>query len=246
MSKIYTIKEISELFNIPKSTLRYWESEGLISSIRNDNNNYREYTNDNLVKICDIIFYRNLNIPVKKLSSSWNVSIDESREFFIDSCRDIESQIKELEDTKKKIEQRLENIKIYDELFSNPYRHSCPPFASISHLHLGQTKNVLSYLNDQSVLALAIQIGEEIIEDYGVVSSDTSDEDCNKLWVSDGKEHNYIECLIRIIDRNLDLDYLQKHLDYIDTIGKKPGIILANYLTSDNYYDYFHAWIELL
>lgn len=46
-----TIGEMSAAASIPASTLRYWESEGLISSTRNENNNYRLYDKFQMVKI---------------------------------------------------------------------------------------------------------------------------------------------------------------------------------------------------
>jgi predicted transcriptional regulator len=42
MRNSFCIGEISDLLGIPKSTLRYWESEGLIDRQRDDNN-YRKY-----------------------------------------------------------------------------------------------------------------------------------------------------------------------------------------------------------
>lgn len=36
MEKNYTIKDVSELLNIPKSTIRYWDEQGLISTTRNE------------------------------------------------------------------------------------------------------------------------------------------------------------------------------------------------------------------
>ena len=38
MEKNYTIKDVSELLNIPKSTIRYWDEQGLISTTRNEEN----------------------------------------------------------------------------------------------------------------------------------------------------------------------------------------------------------------
>lgn len=246
MSETYTIKEISELFNIPKSTLRYWESEGAISSLRNDLNNYREYSTDNLIQICDIIFYRNLNLPLKQLDKIRNMNISETEELFINSRAKINKQISELESTKSKIEQCLESIKIYNDLNNNPYKKGSPPFNSIVHLHPGQTKNVLHYINDQNVLAFSLRVGEEKIKHYGIVSNDTFDTNCKKLWVADAKRHEYVECLIKTVKEEVDQFYLQKHLDYLKSIGKKPGAIVARYLISDKSCDYFHAWIEVL
>ena len=245
MDKTYTIKEISELFNIPKSTLRYWESEGIIRSIRDDENNYRNYSSENLIEICDIMFYRSLNLPIKNLHKIWDNSISENEELFMKSKSDIENQIKELQLVKSKIERRLENIKLCNYLSENPYNKNNPPFNKIIHLHLGETKNVLSYINDQNVLAFHLETGTKTVEHYGIASNEDYNEDCTKLWEDDDNNKDYMECLIRTSMGEVDLQYLQAHLDYMESMGTKPGIILAKYITSDKTYDYHHGWIEI-
>ncbi|MEL4105456.1 MerR family transcriptional regulator [Oscillospiraceae bacterium WX1] len=44
----YTIKEVSEKFNLPPSTLRYYEKEGLIPSIQRGGNGHRLYNDTDL------------------------------------------------------------------------------------------------------------------------------------------------------------------------------------------------------
>lgn len=56
MEKNYTIKDVSELLNIPKSTIRYWDEQGLISTTRNEENGYRTFDLEDLFKIYDIDF----------------------------------------------------------------------------------------------------------------------------------------------------------------------------------------------
>ncbi|MGC3728257.1 MerR family transcriptional regulator, partial [Enterococcus faecalis] len=65
MEKNYTIKEVTELFNIPKSTIRYWDEQGLICTTRNVENGYRSFDLEDLFKIYDIDFYRKMGIPIK-------------------------------------------------------------------------------------------------------------------------------------------------------------------------------------
>ena len=50
MEKNYTIKDVSELLNIPKSTIRYWDEQGLISTTRNEENGYRTFDLEDLFK----------------------------------------------------------------------------------------------------------------------------------------------------------------------------------------------------
>ena len=134
MSKRYTLDKISKLFQIPKSTLRYWESEGLISSIRNEENDYREYDTNNLVEICDIKFYRSLNFPIKNLREVWQMSISESEELLNNSYKEVESKITDLHNTLQKIDEKLANIKLYNYLKDNPYYIDNPPFNKIIYL----------------------------------------------------------------------------------------------------------------
>lgn len=49
--KHLTIGEVSEETKVITTTLRYWESEGLVHSIRNEENNYRLYNMFELIKI---------------------------------------------------------------------------------------------------------------------------------------------------------------------------------------------------
>lgn len=245
MSKTYTIKKISELFNIPKSTLRYWESEGIIKSIRNNENNYREYSSEDLIKICDILFYRNLNIPIKQLYDISDKSIDETQELLIKSKVDIENKINELESIKLKIDKSLENIKLYNYLKENPYKKTTPPFNTIIHLHLAHTKNVLNYINDNNLLAFCIDANDDKITHYGIASNNDFDEESKVLWTNENSSNNYIECLLKTNKDKVDLEYLKTHLDYINSINAKPKAILAKYILSDKLVDYFHAWIEI-
>ena len=39
-----TIKEVEEITNLPRSNIRFYEKEKLITPVRNPNNGYREYS----------------------------------------------------------------------------------------------------------------------------------------------------------------------------------------------------------
>ena len=71
--KNLTIGEISEILNITPSTLRFWEKENLFH-VSKKSNHYRTYTNTDLIDIADILYYRNLGVPVKDIRAFllWN------------------------------------------------------------------------------------------------------------------------------------------------------------------------------
>lgn len=245
MSKRYTLDKISKLFHIPKSTLRYWESEGLISSIRDEDNNYREYSTKNLIEICDIKFYRSLNLPIKDLKKTWQTSITQNEELLNNSYIEIETKISNLYNTLAKIEKRLESIKLFNYLKDNPYSISNPEFNKIIYLHLSETENVIEYLEDQNILGFVTDFNKDKINHYGTVLNGNIDSKYKILWEDDNTPHTYITCLLKITDNIIDKEYLNNHLKYIKSINKKPGIILAKYLVSDLAEDYYQAWIEI-
>lgn len=43
MPKLYTIQQISKLFGVPKSTLRYWQQAGILP-IHKGENGYRQFS----------------------------------------------------------------------------------------------------------------------------------------------------------------------------------------------------------
>ena len=70
MKKMYTIGQVSELFDLPKSTIRYWDEQGLIRSSRQEENDYRLFDIDDIFMLYDIVFYRNLT-SVEGMTISW-------------------------------------------------------------------------------------------------------------------------------------------------------------------------------
>lgn len=72
--KWYTIGEVEREIDVPATTLRHWEKEGLITPSRNPENGYRQYNHENI---------RHLLI-IRTVQSSV---------FFLDTVRDITNKI---------------------------------------------------------------------------------------------------------------------------------------------------------
>lgn len=53
----FQIGEIARFFDVPASTLRYWEDKGVLHPKKGIENHYREYTVEDLMTISDVIFY---------------------------------------------------------------------------------------------------------------------------------------------------------------------------------------------
>lgn len=61
------IAEIKKMYNIAPSTLRYYEKEGLIPSVRRTNNGIRDYSELDCKIIEQIIWLKRLNVPISIL-----------------------------------------------------------------------------------------------------------------------------------------------------------------------------------
>lgn len=60
----YSIKEVAEIFNISTNKIRFYEKKGLINPIRNEESNYRLFTEEDVVKIQTILMYRVLGLSI--------------------------------------------------------------------------------------------------------------------------------------------------------------------------------------
>lgn len=67
MVKKYSINEVAKLFNITTNKLRFYEKKGLINPSRDETNNYRYYTKEDLVKIQTILMYRVLDLSIEDI-----------------------------------------------------------------------------------------------------------------------------------------------------------------------------------
>ncbi len=68
----YSISELSKLAGVSSRTLRYYETIGLLSSTRNPENYYRVYGQNEVKRLQQILFYRELGVPLAKIKSILN------------------------------------------------------------------------------------------------------------------------------------------------------------------------------
>lgn len=69
------IKEVEERTGINTNTIRYYEEVELVIPSRNKDNDYREYTKEDIAKLLEIKFFRNLQMSIKTITSLYNNEI---------------------------------------------------------------------------------------------------------------------------------------------------------------------------
>ncbi len=63
----YTIRQISELFQVPASTLRYYEDIGLLPPVSRNSNNQRIYTDEHIQRLQGIHCFKRTGLPIAKI-----------------------------------------------------------------------------------------------------------------------------------------------------------------------------------
>lgn len=123
--KTVNISTVSETFGIPASTLRYWESMGLISLSRRENN-YREYTYSSLLDLSDICYLRNLGIPVKAIKEYQTLSLADSNALYLKKKSELEAQINSLQGTYSMLRKTLSLMEELEYIREHPYTETQP------------------------------------------------------------------------------------------------------------------------
>ena len=63
----YTIKEIADLAGVTTRTIRYYDEIGLLSPADTGGNGYRYYDQGSLLQLQQILFFRELDVPLKDI-----------------------------------------------------------------------------------------------------------------------------------------------------------------------------------
>lgn len=64
---MYTIQQAAKMFNISTNKVRFYEEKGLIKPERSQNNDYRYFTEEDLIKLQSILLYRVLGLSIEDI-----------------------------------------------------------------------------------------------------------------------------------------------------------------------------------
>ena len=222
MKKKYSIGDVSKLFQVAKSTLRYWDAENLIQLERNENNDYRVYTLRELLTILDITLYRKLNMPVKSL-------------------REI----------KKNLQSRKDKLQQVEQLQKHSFTESEPDIDKIVFYQIDDSYLFNTYLQNpyNFIIYLSPDMNNsEFIPIYGMSVSAIT-ESSNVIWEREENNKKYMQCLLRVTREepyNTNLDEIRKNLE---KQGYKTGAIIGRFLATAKElvcYDFYKVWVEII
>ncbi len=109
----YTIKEMREKFDIPSSTLRYYEDMGLFPEVKRTKTNQRIYTDDHINRLCAINCFKRTGLPMAKIHDFFEYSenlpdhIDDIIFMMESHEKDMLCQIEKMQQDLKHIQQKV-------------------------------------------------------------------------------------------------------------------------------------------
>ena len=109
------ISDISKLFNIPISALRYYEKEGLCH-FKRSRNNYRFADIRTIRNLCDISFYRKLSCSIEQLHQLNRMDHRQIYQLLAQSRQKLQRQLEELHQMLENIDEKMERIAKIDAL----------------------------------------------------------------------------------------------------------------------------------
>ncbi len=107
MKEFYTIGEVCKIFNIPASTLRYYDSIDLLSPWKSGENGYRYYSKAQFEIISMIGFMRSLGTPLKRLKKILSEDGPES------ICTELKKNEEEIEDRIAELNTLKDKVALY-------------------------------------------------------------------------------------------------------------------------------------
>lgn len=111
-----TIKEVEQELGIPRATIRFYEKENLINPSRGEND-YRHYSQEDVVRLKQIIVLRKIGISVSDIKALFDQKIPLS-ELVEKNISQLEEQIKELNGAlrvSREMQTKHEELNSFDE-----------------------------------------------------------------------------------------------------------------------------------
>jgi DNA-binding transcriptional MerR regulator len=99
----YSVNKLAVLAGVSTRTLRYYDQIGLLTPKRISSNGYRIYGREEVDKLQQILFFRELGIPLEEIK---NILSDEN----FDSRRALEEHLKALELRREQLDKLIMNV----------------------------------------------------------------------------------------------------------------------------------------
>lgn len=250
MGQTFHIGEISDFFQVPASTLRYWEEAGLISPAKNCQNDYREYSVEQLMTISDVLFYKSLGLSLKQIGRMKQMEVPCHRQLLEKKTGELEQQKRQIDRQIQKLQYHLSAIDALHELEENPFQLTEIDTECIVPFELIEIEKLKQYIGNPYLYSRVQHSGCLEKERRGITiplrQGNLLPPD-QILWKK--TETRYIVCLMK---EEITKDYPNNLKTLLDTVLKshKTGYIISRFLLcaqeNGKQYDFYKTFIEIL
>lgn len=246
----FQIGEISRFFDIPASTLRYWEDMGVLNPAKDSENHYREYTVEDLMTISDVIFYKNLGLPLKQIRAMESATPGQHSRLFMEKLSELERQQKLLEERMEKLRCRMKAIQMMDELRQHPYRETAIDTDCIVSFELIERDKLRRYIGNPYLYSRVQHSDHPEKEQRGLtIPADLAGQfpDSQILWKKQSSRF-----LAFLMKEEIAVGFpndLRKHLLHLQR-EHKTGAMISRFLfcaqEDGKVYDFYKTFVEIL
>ncbi|PTO38272.1 MerR family transcriptional regulator [Enterococcus mundtii] len=250
MKTLYSIGEVAELLDIPRSTIRYWDAEGLIHAAREEENGYRLFDIDAIFQVYDINFYRKLDIPMKQMKNLYSKSLNEMYDILAETEQRLDHEKKILEQKHKEVLSRKNQLKEMIDSPPNEFPEEEIPFQKIVMAASDDILYSKEYLKNYS--SFVIYFPENTQNGiYGFCTDEHTKElpGSQTIWQNDPTK-KYVRFLLKVqVDHTKNnnlLEVKEKLYEQGYHSGRAIGQYLLTHTTKENIsFEYYRAWIEV-
>jgi len=156
-----TVGEISKILGISTEMIRFYVREGIITPRQNEENGYWEYSSSDVMVLSDILFYRDLDLPLKDIKRIFDG-------LGVEQIGDIIRERKaETVKTIKKYQDILEKIQVWEDCYRDE-------LSLIGKFRVGKMPSELrtvGYLDENDHIALYLKNGIKINREDWIYAS---------------------------------------------------------------------------
>lgn len=243
---LYDIKDAARYLGVAPSTLRYWESQGLVHAERDRANDYRRYALHDMIEASEIAFYRKLGVPVKELASYPALSTAELDQALARTEDDVARRIAELEATRARLaRQRALNARA-EKLRRAGMRPGAPAIKSLSAIDYDSSAPWQLLVGEPWRYGVFIEAARPAAVHEAVV--DRREAEGADLWrrTREDGPATCRECLLKVAPSMQESNACALFRE-ASAQGLRPQAIVGSYLLTasddEGRWDYHRAWV---
>lgn len=245
----FSIGEISEFFNIPAPTLRFWQSKGLISPIQSNYNNYREYSLSDLMKISDIIFYKNLGVPLKEINILKMKKISEQEVFCMQHLNMLKREKELLEIRIKRLTQHQKGLSEISRLKNLKYVEEDIDTDCIISFCLTEHEKLRLYIDNPYLYSRVQHTKHPDEAQRGLTVSKSKITSRDEIIWKNCNKSKFVTVLMK---ESINENYSNNLNEILSVVGQKfkTGYIISRFLVTatenNKLYDFYKTYIEII